>query len=650
MKPLSELLDRRAALIAQKLGLDQARVRRVLAKCVRTPKGDHISEEMLVDPQQRSVIFWPDLLEAMKYARPEVVLDFLDTEDPDLVAGRVAMAHVWASPEANLFRIRELATIAAGQMIYLNGNRDRLLAIGFPETVNPDESSWIARRLLNLYPIKRPLRDVPYVDPRGIYKFEYVWKATNQAVQWIRDVAYLIDETGRVLTTRPAPLCPYREAPLLPDLAPEDASRLESLREQVLNIKASAFKAACAAAQNESADELWPRFQEKLRATLSTDEIKFLLRMDLFYVGYDLISGRDEHRDVDVEPGGLTEIFQLVGLYEQAVASRIMEPIRDYLDPSGLVRRDPLGNYRTVIRSYYALIGRSERIAFDQAVESYKIGADVCEAMGTAFRQRLRDLIADSELAEMIIRRLVAPEIKEKLTQLIEGVADFQIGHHAATGMLAPLGISAVNSGESEPNVFQQEGDLWRVRFQNRPTYLKDGIGTQCLYHLLSAPGREIHSLDLIRRAKGVVVPAPDEEAASVTEEQRNAEGSHSTDLGDAGEMLDDDTRARYIAERERLDGRKRSAIARGDATAAAREQVSIDAINKELRRATDLAGRTRRAGSAAERARVTVQKHIAKSKRELEKKHPALYEHLESFLDTGTFCIYRPNPPITWN
>ena len=58
------------------------------------------------------------------------------------------------------------------------------------------------------------------------------------------------------------------------------------------------------------------------------------------------------------------------------------------------------------------------------------------------------------------------------------------------------------------------------------------------------------------------------------------------------------------------------------------------------------LGGRERRAGAAAERARVAVQRRVRDAIRRIDEAMPEVGRHLQWAVRTGAFCAYRPNGP----
>ena len=63
------------------------------------------------------------------------------------------------------------------------------------------------------------------------------------------------------------------------------------------------------------------------------------------------------------------------------------------------------------------------------------------------------------------------------------------------------------------------------------------------------------------------------------------------------------------------------------------------------------MGGRSRKAASAAERARVNVSRTIGAVVKKIAASSPALGQHLNTTVRTGYFCSYTPDPrvAISW-
>ena len=77
-----------------------------------------------------------------------------------------------------------------------------------------------------------------------------------------------------------------------------------------------------------------------------------------------------------------------------------------------------------------------------------------------------------------------------------------------------------------------------------------------------------------------------------------------------------------------------------------ARLDREVEMLERELRRATGLGGRDRRAGKAAERARVNVQRRLRDAVKRIREQEPKVAAQVERALRTGTHCVYRSKPP----
>src|SRR6202051_1484580 len=92
--------------------------------------------------------------------------------------------------------------------------------------------------------------------------------------------------------------------------------------------------------------------------------------------------------------------------------------------------------------------------------------------------------------------------------------------------------------------VFRKEGEYWTVGYRGKSFRLKDTKGLGYLAHLLRHPAAEFHVLDL---AGGIGSQRDDDETSLPRwEEDLEKAGIHVSNLGDAGEMLDDQAKATY--------------------------------------------------------------------------------------------------------
>lgn len=168
----------------------------------------------------------------------------------------------------------------------------------------------------------------------------------------------------------------------------------------------------------------------------------------------------------------------------------------------------------------------------------------------------------------------------------------------------------------------RQLGDSWVVRYGSIEFHLKDMRGVRLLATLVAEPGREFHVLDLSHGGKAPAEPV---------------------DRGDAGEVLDEESRRQYRARVAEIRDELQEAESWNDPARAERAREELEFIQQELLQAVGLGGRERRTGAAAERARVNVQRRIRDAIRRIESHQPGLAKHLDRSVRTGTYCAYEP-------
>jgi len=210
-------------------------------------------------------------------------------------------------------------------------------------------------------------------------------------------------------------------------------------------------------------------------------------------------------------------------------------------------------------------------------------------------------------------------------------------------------GDSSYSGGESardRAGMFVLNGDHWTIGFAGKTFSLKASKGLAYIHRLLWHPGEEFHALDLLSGPDSNFIP-----------ESANAETS-STDsnltvgrLGDAGEMLDSEAKHAYQQRLLELKEQLEDQQERGNRKRAAEIESEIDFLLREISRAVGLSGRDRRAGSAAERARLNVTRAIKTALLKISEHQAELGDLLDHSVRTGLFCCYiaDPHAPISW-
>lgn len=193
---------------------------------------------------------------------------------------------------------------------------------------------------------------------------------------------------------------------------------------------------------------------------------------------------------------------------------------------------------------------------------------------------------------------------------------------------------TAPPSAPSADGVFQREGDYWCVSYAGNTVRLRDRKGMGYLARLLSHPDREFHAMDLVNMETGETSTAPGPDAYAL-----------GTSRGDAGEMLDARAKEAYRRRLAEIEEDLDEASVARDFERVAQAERERDFLIRELSRAVGLGGTDRRAGSASERARVSVTRALRQAMQRIRDDHPGLADHLDRAIRTGTYCAYLPDP-----
>ncbi|WP_444950084.1 ATP-binding protein [Micromonospora ureilytica] len=202
-------------------------------------------------------------------------------------------------------------------------------------------------------------------------------------------------------------------------------------------------------------------------------------------------------------------------------------------------------------------------------------------------------------------------------------------GQAAGSGRVAAPGRAAPIAPAIEGYEFRRDGPVWQLAYDGVVVHLPDAKGLHDLHLLLSRPGTDVPAVELLD-------PAPGPELVAARR------------MG-ADPVLDDEAKARYRRHLARLDEEIDRAAARDDDRKVSKLDAERGALLDELRAAAGLAGRSRRLGDEAERARKTVTARIRDTLRKLDDRHPELASHLRDSVSTGTTCRYLPASPQPW-
>ncbi|MEU1585545.1 AAA family ATPase [Micromonospora sp. NPDC005710] len=230
-----------------------------------------------------------------------------------------------------------------------------------------------------------------------------------------------------------------------------------------------------------------------------------------------------------------------------------------------------------------------------------------------------------------VLRRLAAPTVADTNhpDQTVGSGQVAGLGQAVGWGQVVAPGRAAPVKAAIEGYEFRRDGPVWQLAYDGAVVHLPDAKGLHDLHLLLSRPGSDVPAVELLDPAAGPELVA-------------------ARRMG-ADPVLDDEAKARYRRHLARLDEEIDRAAARDDDRRVSKLDAERGALLDELRAAAGLAGRSRRLGDEAERARKTVTARIRDTLRKLDDRHPALASHLRDSVSTGTTCRYLPSDPPPW-
>ena len=197
--------------------------------------------------------------------------------------------------------------------------------------------------------------------------------------------------------------------------------------------------------------------------------------------------------------------------------------------------------------------------------------------------------------------------------------------------LLDRLGVAAPTTGKRTARhtaTLTREDRCWVVACSDTRTRLNDSKGLRYLAELLRSPGAERHALDLVDRVEGLPSGEP---------------GLDRRQLGDAGELVDARARTAYRHRIEALRAEIDDALETGAEERAEVLQAELDLLVGQLAQAFGLGGRSRRASSASERARLNVTRALRTATAKLSEALPEAGTVLDRRLRTGLYCAYEP-------
>ncbi len=471
--PVRDWIKAAADDLAEQYHIDASRACRILERiaggygCQAFPNG----LDEVIPEDEASFISSNSLHAALDHLQPEDALTLFEHTDLDQLRWREDLViNLYVGGRLQLlYTLDELADVTAAFIAHLEQNRQALLRTGLPRVLFK-RSGWLNWLLASLYPTRRPLGS---------------------------DTRFGDDVEGHTVTWRwPDHL---EDAPPWKDgLAPADATRLEALRERLLDLEIAILRELLAAARARSVVTLWPHCLHLLTEALSADDADFLLRMDRFYQGFD---AREDPtvEQISYPLGGLTGLLQCIGGYEEALTTRRFARLREtLLTFRGVDRPRIPGRF---LDSYYQIRDPGERERLDAALDAFLNATSQASACWADYRRRVNEALETefytsvTVVVEMRVRRPVAHKFEPHLRDY----ADFAKLHLEATGNVPRLPLAASAAPPTTAaNIFRNDGHYWTIKFAGVEFRLKNAKGVRYIAHLLHTPQQKVHILGLI--------------------------------------------------------------------------------------------------------------------------------------------------------
>jgi len=610
------------------------------------------------------------LWDAAKHIAPSRLLKILEGEDPKTLHRHYKTFGLLRSRGTPFYTLEELSDVTQAFINYFKDNKRHLIRTGYP--LSPFNTCLFFDFTLNkLYPVKLPVVDPTWFmlfgEP-GPISFSFDKWAVEPAVPnptfpsgiRVEKIGYSWRD-GKAFTSvgQPVTVCEYEEAGLLPGLKKDAEKTLNKMREKLYGLRIRALERLIKSLEQRDGENLLGDWFQDLSETLHHKEIGFLHEMDRFYERLHY----DESATFGISPQ--KGIHHNSGLSGQATI--ICHAMKELSVGAFQKTREVL---KTIpITSYIESFGKPERKKLDAILDGYEELEAEEEQLLESFGQKVRDAFLN--------RFFVAPadsEIRIPLKDLVDYKrrmkewADLEARSVRMTGSLSrlPLDFEHHRDGgqkalQGPSYIFQKEGDIRWVAFDNSPVPMKHTLGLNYIAYLLSNPHEEFNPKNLWQAVQGADSRHPD----AILYKKMKAGGSSDPENGfddkaettglseviefEDGEAITPKTRKNLTERLETLSAERTKAEEEGDSYEITRINSETEVIRRYLDRATDIMGRTRKLGSETEKRRKSITKAINRCMEKLKDLNTNLWAHLDKSLHTGNYFSYSPDQSINW-
>lgn len=627
----------------------------------------------------------PELLRGSLARMPaDVALTFVESEDLHAYPRRSAMAQYFASGKTPLLSLTELRQLLSEFVAHQHQNEDTLVATGHP-TTHFGRSTWLDVRLNKLYFTKIPthLRTKTACGggsclrrsyPRSYLNWQRIGTRAKNAFmpdgfEVMGHSTFFRTEEAPALTSSwvkqseedTFSICTYEEADLLAGLSTADSSRLSGLRARLLKVKTRLLDELVTVIRENDRRNVWERSLAILAGELLADEAEFLLGMDQFFAGYSVRQGESETKLLPLCPGGLTDLFELIGYVEKELAIGTLDRTRgalgdalvlDHLQRPRLLtdlNRSSWPRLKQLAPSnpYLDLIavGKGEQIR--DAVDEFSRLDSEEPAFWRKFRDRAEKALSSEFNAVVGIQ--IKQQFRLVLAPLLQQFADDWCGGEGRYRV--ELALSNMKSGkelEESQGVFERTGESWNIQYQNGPLFpMRQLVGLTYLHVLISNPEKPFRPSEL----QAHVVRAGTSKSLT-----RYAEIDPGTELADVcsceqngGGLIDKRALREVKGRSEEIIAEIEGAERNNDLGRVVKLKLEQGQLDDYLKSATRPGGQIKQAMDRSKRERDAVTKAIKTALRKLSQKDSLLGEHFCKCLLMKGFYRYSPGSGQQW-
>ncbi|MBI4672778.1 MAG: hypothetical protein HY741_14050 [Chloroflexi bacterium] len=187
--------------------------------------------------------------------------------------------------------------------------------------------------------------------------------------------------------------------------------------------------------------------------------------------------------------------------------------------------------------------------------------------------------------------------------------------------------------------VLEKKGEGWVITYRGSDSLiLRDSKGIAAIALLLQKPNKDFSAIELAQAIEKNGATNAVWSASEIAEASLSISG-----FDGGGKVLDSKAKREYRAKLEELTEKKGIATASGDYVKAEECEREHDSILAELNRTSGLGGNSREFAGQTENARAAITQRIRGTIRKIKSKNAMLSGYLETTIETGQYCVYRP-------